>query len=223
MSRVLVAEDDPGISEPLVRLLGREGYDVTLVTDGVAALSTALAGRADLLVLDLGLPGIDGLEVCRSLRGAGSAMPVLMLTARAGEPDFVVGLDAWADDYIAKPFRSEELLARVRAALRRAQGAEQETLVVGAIVVELGPRHVTVDGDEVSLTPKEYDLLVLLMRRVGIVVLREEIMREVWQTEWMGATKTLDMHVSTLRRKLGDSGSCITTVRGVGFRLEKAL
>ena len=223
MSRVLVAEDDPGISEPLVRLLGREGYDVTLVTDGVAALSTALAGRADLLVLDLGLPGIDGLEVCRSLRGAGSAMPVLMLTARAGEPDFVVGLDAGADDYIAKPFRSEELLARVRAALRRAQGAEQETLVVGAIVVELGPRHVTVDGDEVSLTPKEYDLLVLLMRRVGIVVLREEIMREVWQTEWMGATKTLDMHVSTLRRKLGDSGSCITTVRGVGFRLEKAL
>ena len=223
MSRVLVAEDDPGISEPLVRLLGREGYDVTLVTDGVAALSTALAGRADLLVLDLGLPGIDGLEVCRSLRGAGSAMPVLMLTARAGEPDFVVGLDAGADDYIAKPFRSEELLARVRAALRRAQGAEQETLVVGAIVVELGPRHVTVDGDEVSLTPKEYDLLVLLMRRVGIVVLREEIMREVWQTVWMGATKTLDMHVSTLRRKLGDSGSCITTVRGVGFRLEKAL
>ena len=223
MSRVLVAEDDPGISEPLVRLLGREGYDVTLVTDGVAALSPALAGRADLLVLDLGLPGIDGLEVCRSLRGAGSAMPVLMLTARAGEPDFVVGLDAGADDYIAKPFRSEELLARVRAALRRAQGAEQETLVVGAIVVELGPRHVTVDGDEVSLTPKEYDLLVLLMRRVGIVVLREEIMREVWQTEWMGATKTLDMHVSTLRRKLGDSGSCITTVRGVGFRLEKAL
>jgi DNA-binding response OmpR family regulator len=221
MSRVLVAEDDPGISEPLVRALAREGYDVTLVTDGATALSTALAGRADLLLLDLGLPGMDGLEVCRSLRGAGSTLPVLILTARAGEPDFVVGLDAGADDYVSKPFRTAELMARVRAALRRAHGPEPETLVVGDVAVELGPRHVTVGGAEVALTPKEYDLLVLLMRHVGIVVLREEIMREVWQTEWMGATKTLDMHVSTLRRKLGDSGSRITTVRGVGFRMEK--
>ena len=223
MSRVLVAEDDPGISEPLVRALSKEGYDVTLVTDGATALSTALAGRADLVVLDLGLPGMDGLEVCRSLRGAGSTVPLLILTARSGEPDFVVGLDAGADDYVAKPFRTGELLARIRAALRRAQGPEPETLVVGDVSVELGPRHVTVHGAEVALTPKEYDLLVLLMRRVGIVVLREEIMREVWQTEWMGATKTLDMHVSTLRRKLGDSGSRITTVRGVGFRMEKDL
>ena len=223
MSRVLVAEDDPGISEPLVRALSREGYDVTLVTDGATALSTALAGRADLLLLDLGLPGMDGLEVCRSLRGAGSTMPVLILTARAGEPDFVVGLDAGADDYVAKPFRTAELMARVRAALRRAQGPEPEALSGGGVTVELGPRYVTVAGESVSLTPKEYDLLVLLMRHVGIVVLREEIMREVWQTEWMGATKTLDMHVSTLRRKLGDSGSRITTVRGVGFRLEKDL
>lgn len=223
MSRVLVAEDDPGISEPLVRALSREGYEVTLVVDGATALSTALAGRADLVVLDIGLPAMDGLEVCRSLRGAGSTVPVLILTARTGEPDLVVGLDAGADDYVAKPFRTAELMARIRAVLRRAAGPEPETLVVGPVRVDLGPRHVTVGDDEVSLTPKEYDLLVMLMRRPGIVVLREEIMREVWQTEWFGATKTLDMHVSTLRRKLGDSGSLITTVRGVGFRMEKEL
>jgi DNA-binding response OmpR family regulator len=221
MSRVLVAEDDPDISEPLVRALGREGYDVTLVTNGGAALTHALTGQTDLLVLDLGLPGMDGLEVCRSLRGRGSTLPVLVLTARTEEADLVVGLDAGADDYVGKPFRLAELLARVRAQLRRASGPEADAYVVGAITLDIPSRRVAVDGLPAALTPKEYDLLLMLMRRVGTVVGRDELMREVWQTEWLGATKTLDMHVSTLRRKLGDEGARLTTVRGVGFRLER--
>ena len=223
MSRVLVAEDDPDISEPLVRALRREGYDVTLVTTGPAALTGALGGQADLLLLDLGLPGMDGLEVCRSLRGRGSSLPVLVLTARTDEADLVVGLDAGADDYVGKPFRVAELLARVRAQLRRAGGPEPDVLSVGEITFDQRSRRVTVEGSVAQLTPKEYEVLLMLMRRVGTVVGRDELMREVWQTEWLGATKTLDMHVSTLRRKLGDAGSRITTVRGVGFRLEKAL
>jgi len=223
MSRVLVAEDDPDISEPLVRALRREGYDVTLVTTGPAALTGALAGQADLLLLDLGLPGMDGLEVCRSLRGRGSSLPVLVLTARTDEADLVVGLDAGADDYVGKPFRVAELLARVRAQLRRSSGSDGELLTVGSITLDVPSRRVEVDGVEVPLTPKEYEVLLMLLRRVGSVVGRDELMREVWRTEWLGATKTLDMHVSTLRRKLGDAGSLITTVRGVGFRLERVL
>ena len=221
MSRVLVAEDDPDISESLVRALGREGYDVTHVATGPAALSAALGGQTDLLVLDLGLPGMDGLEVCRSLRRRGITLPVLVLTARTDEGDLVVGLDAGADDYVGKPFRIAELLARVRAQLRRASGGDPEVLSAAGITVDIPSRRVSVDGTELALTPKEYDLLVMLLRRAGTVVGRDELMREVWQTEWLGATKTLDMHVSTLRRKLGDAGSRLTTVRGVGFRLEK--
>ncbi len=221
MARVLVAEDDPDISEPLVRALGREGYDVTHVVDGRTALAAALAGQTDLLVLDLGLPGMDGLDVCRSLRSSGSTLPVLVLTARTGEADLVVGLDAGADDYVAKPFRIAELLARVRVQLRRATLSEPDVIAQCGVTIELASRRVFVSGQESALTPKEYDLLLALARRAGAVVGREELMREVWQTEWFGATKTLDMHVSTLRRKLGEAGSCITTVRGVGFRFEK--
>jgi len=221
MSRVLVAEDDPDISEPLVRALSREGYDVTLVTTGHAALNSTLGGHTDLLVLDLGLPGMDGLDVCRSLRTRGSTVPVLVLTARSEEADLVVGLDAGADDYVPKPFRVAELLARVRAQLRRGTGPEPDVLTVGGITLDAPSRRVSVSGMEAALTPKEYELLLMLMRRAGTVVGRDELMREVWQTEWLGATKTLDMHVSTLRRKLGDEGARITTVRGVGFRLEK--
>jgi len=222
-NRILVAEDDTDISEPLVRALSREGYDVTLVTDGPAALSSALSGSSDLLVLDLGLPGMDGLDVCRSLRGRGSTLPVLVLTARTDVPDLVVGLDAGADDYVGKPFRIAELLARVRAQLRRASLPEPDGFEVGEISLDIPSRRVMVGVVEAALTPKEYDLLLMLMRRAGTVVGRDELMREVWQTEWLGATKTLDMHVSTLRRKLGEAGSRITTVRGVGFRLERGL
>jgi DNA-binding response OmpR family regulator len=219
--RVILAEDDPDISTPLLRALRREGYDVRHVVDGPAALAGGLSGSADLMLLDLGLPGMDGLDVCRTLRARGVDLPVLVLAARTSEPDLVLGLDAGADDYVAKPFRLAELLARIRVQLRRTTG-DDDALTVGAITVALSSRKVHVagvDGDA-GLTPKEYDLLLLLMRRAGTVVSREVIMREVWRTEWLGATKTLDMHVSTLRKKLGPAGGQITTVRGIGLRLD---
>jgi DNA-binding response OmpR family regulator len=220
--RVILAEDDPDISTPLLRALLREGYDVRHVVDGPAALAGGLSGTADLLVLDLGLPGMDGLDVCRTLRSRGADLPVLVLTARTSEPDLVLGLDAGADDYVAKPFRLAELLARIRVQLRRSS-PEGEVLGAGLITVDTASRRVEVFGvgGDAGLTPKEYELLVLLLRKAGTAVSREVIMREVWRTEWLGATKTLDMHVSTLRRKLGPAGAQITTIRGVGLRLDR--
>ncbi|WP_092861402.1 response regulator transcription factor [Quadrisphaera sp. DSM 44207] len=227
MRRVLLAEDDPAIAEPLARALSREGYDVVLSGDGAGALARAGDG-VDLVVLDLGLPDVDGLEVCRRLRAAGRTMPVLVLTARADEVDTVVGLDAGADDYVTKPFRLAELLARVRALMRRGgeNGAAAGPAVLESRGVRLDPpsRRAWVDGQELSLAAKEYDLLRVLLREAGAVVPRDTLMREVWGAEWFGSTKTLDMHVSWLRRKLGDAITnprYITTVRGVGFRFER--
>ena len=222
--RVILAEDDPDISTPLLRALRREGYEVRHVVDGRSALAGGLSGTADLLVLDLGLPDLDGLDVCRTLRRRGADLPVLVLTARASEPDLVLGLDAGADDYVAKPFRLAELLARIRVQLRRS-APEGDVLAEGLITVDTASRRVVVAGVEgdAGLTPKEYELLVLLLRKAGTAVSREVIMREVWRTEWLGATKTLDMHVSTLRKKLGPAGAQITTIRGVGLRLERAV
>lgn len=220
--RVLLAEDDTAISEPLTRALRREGYDVTVCGDGLDALRQAQS-TPDLVILDIGLPGMDGLEVCRRLRADGRAGPVLMLTARADEVDTVVGLDAGADDYVTKPFRLAELLARVRALLRRGASASEEP-DVGGIRIDTQARRVYADGTELQLTVKEFDLLRVLVREQGKVVSREQLMREVWETQWFGSTKTLDMHVSVLRRKLGDDAAkprYITTVRGVGFRFER--
>ncbi|GAA5160899.1 response regulator transcription factor [Ornithinimicrobium tianjinense] len=227
MTKVLLAEDDAAISEPLARALRREGYEVLLAADGRAALAEATRQPApDLLILDLGLPLLDGLDVCRALREAGVLVPVLMLTARTDEIDTVVGLDAGADDYVAKPFRLGELLARVRALLRRgpepsrsASGAQG-----GALQMDVRARRVFLHDKEIRLTTKEFELLRVLMREEGRVVSREVLMREVWDS-WFGSTKTLDMHVSVLRRKIGDDAtdpSHIVTVRGVGFRFQNA-
>jgi DNA-binding response OmpR family regulator len=221
MTSVLLAEDDPAISEPLARALRREGYDVGVAADGPGTLEAARAGGIDLIVLDIGLPRLDGLEVCRRIRSAGQSIPVLILTARADEVDTVIGLDAGADDYVTKPFRLAELLARVRALLRR--GAS-ETRVVQGVRIDTDARRAWLGDDEIELTSKEFDLLALLVAEAGKVVTREQIMRQVWDSKWWGSTKTLDMHVSWLRRKLGDdahSPRFITTVRGVGFRFER--
>jgi DNA-binding response OmpR family regulator len=221
VAHVLLAEDDNSIAEPLARALRREGYDVDVLAEGRGAVTQALTGMTDLVVLDLGLPDMDGLEVCRRIRESLPQLPVLMLTARADEVDTVVGLDAGADDYVTKPFRLAELLARVRALLRR---GVSETPVIGDVRIDVGSRRAWVRGEELQLTTKEFDLLRVLMRDVGNVVTRETIMREVWDAGWWGSTKTLDMHISWLRRKLGDDATnprYITTVRGVGFRFER--
>ena len=223
MTRVLLAEDDPAIAEPLARALGREGYDVVVQGTGQGAIDEVPA--ADLLILDLGLPDMDGLDVARWVRGRGLATPVLVLTARADEVDLVVGLDAGADDYVTKPFRLAELLARVRALLRRSQadGVDDEELTAKDVRMDLAA-HRAFQGDrELHLTAKEFELLRVLVRDAGSVVSREQLMREVWDSDPTGSTKTLDMHVSWLRRKLGDDANdprYISTVRGMGFRFE---
>lgn len=218
--RVLLAEDDATISDPLSRALRREGYAVDVAEDGRAALTLAEGEAPDLVVLDIGLPYLDGLEVCRRMRQEGLTCPVLILTARGDEVDTVVGLDAGADDYVTKPFRLAELLARVRALLRR--GNDNRDVGDRPIAVDIKARRAFFRGQEVSLTAKEFDLLRVLTREEGRVVPRETLMLEVWDS-WFGSTKTLDMHISVLRRKLGDDANSpryIVTVRGVGFRFQ---
>jgi len=221
VARLLIAEDDEGIRVPLVRALQREGYEVDAYADGGEATAASVAGEHDLVIIDVGLPGIDGLEMCRRLRDARPAVPILFLTAQDGELDVVNGLDSGGDDYITKPFRIAELLARIRAHLRRAEGPS--VLEAGDVRVDLNSRRAWHGDEELELARKEFDLLALLVGHAGEVVARERIMAEVWDENWFGSTKTLDMHVSWLRRKLGDDAADprhIVTVRGVGLRFE---
>jgi DNA-binding response OmpR family regulator len=221
MTAVLLAEDDVSISDPLARALRREGYDVEVKSEGTAVLQRVLSGGIDLVVLDLGLPTMDGLEVCRRMRAEGRSVPVLVLTARAEEVDLVVGLDAGADDYVTKPFRLAELLARVRALLRR--GAP-EVPDVNGVRINAESRRAWLGDEELSLTAKEFDLLLALVLGAGKVLTREQLMRDVWGMSRGASSKTLDMHVSWLRRKLGDDAASprlITTIRGLGFRFER--
>lgn len=210
---VLLVEDDEAISAPLARGLAREGYDVSVAADGPAGLSAGLSPQVALVILDVGLPFMDGLEVCRRLRTARPKLQILLLTARSEEVHAVDGLDAGADDYIAKPFRLAELLARVRAAARRAEPAE---LTASGVRVDLGARRAFLHDEELVLSPKEFDLLARLVSDAGQVVTREQLLRDVWQTTWQGSSRTLDQHVSSLRAKL--TPGLVTTVRGTGFR-----
>ena len=213
--RILIVEDDDAIANPLADGLRREGFEVTRVATGEAALEAALP---DLVLLDLRLPGIDGTEVCRRLR-ARSDVPIIVVTAKGEEVDRVVGLELGADDYIVKPFGFRELLARIRAVMRRARpGSDRSQLRIGALEIDVRGRQATLEGSPVPLTTKEFDLLVLLASEPGSVVSRQRILREVWDTEWFGPTKTVDVHVASLRKKLGDP-AWIETVRGVGLRL----
>lgn len=226
-TRVLLAEDDEAIASPLARALTREGYDVTVAATGTDAVRRALDEEFALLILDLGLPELDGLEVCREVRAARPEVAVLMLTARTDEMDFVVGLDAGADDYVGKPFRMFELMARTRALLRRSAPAPDtgDVLDAGGIRLDAKARRVTVDGADVALANKEFELLRFLMERAGQLLSREDILADVWGDSDLRGSKTLDMHISWLRRKIGDDTGPhgprrIVTVRGVGFRFD---
>ena len=225
MTRILVVEDEDSFSDPLSYLLRREGYDVAVADDGPAALEEFDRNGADLVLLDLMLPGIPGTEVCRQLR-ARSNVPVIMLTAKDSEIDKVVGLELGADDYVTKPYSSRELVARVRAVLRR--GAEPETLV--PTTVEAGPvrmdveRHVvTVNNRTVAMPLKEFELLEILLRNAGRVLTRMQLIDRVWGSDYVGDTKTLDVHVKRLRSKIEPDPAAprhLVTVRGLGYKFE---
>src|SRR5918998_3420489 len=221
---ILMVEDERAIPEPLSEALAREGFDTEVAGTVADALELARTLEPDLVLLDVMLPDGSGYDVARELR-AGSGVPIIMLTARGEETDRVVGLELGADDYIVKPFSAREVVARIRAVLRRAgDGAGPR----GSGAIEIGPlrldrarRDATLDGEELDLTRKEYELLELLMSEAGAVITRERLIDEVWDVNWFGSTKTLDVHVSGLRRKLGDdpaSPRYLHTVRGVGFR-----
>ena len=213
---MLLVEDDDAIAEPLVKGLEREGFVVQRVATGAAALD---ATEPDVVLLDLGLPDIDGYEVCRRLR-ARSEVPIVFLTARSEEVDRVVGLELGADDYVVKPFGFRELVARIRAVTRRRAPRERGDgpVTLGGMTIDRRTRRVSIDGADIDLTPKEYDLVSLLAQDPGAVFERQRIMEQVWGQPWYGPTKTLDVHVAAIRKKLGDPG-WIETVRGVGFRL----
>jgi two-component system, OmpR family, response regulator RegX3 len=225
MTRVLVVEDEESFSDALSYMLRREGYEVEVAGDGHAALHSFDRGGADLVLLDLMLPGLSGTEVCRELRNR-SHVPIIMVTARDSEVDKVVGLELGADDYVTKPFSSRELVARIRAVLRR--GAEPEELMLN--VVEAGPvrmdveRHVvTVDSHQVALPLKEFDLLELLLRNAGRVLTRGQLIDRVWGADYVGDTKTLDVHVKRLRAKIEPDPAnpkYLVTVRGLGYKFE---
>jgi two-component system response regulator RegX3 len=223
---ILVVEDEDSIALPLATALEREGW-ATRVTGSVPeAIALAAELQPDLMLLDVMLSDGSGLDVCREVRRH-SSLPIIMLTARGDETDRVVGLELGADDYVVKPFSARELIARIRAVLRRVPDGEaapqtgEAAIEIGAVAVDPAMRRATLEGLELALTRREFDLLALLARNAGTVLTRERLMDEVWDTNWFGSTKTLDVHVSSLRRKLGDDAAesrYLHTVRGVGFR-----
>jgi two-component system response regulator RegX3 len=220
--RVLVVEDEVAISEPLVDHLHREGFDTELVSTIASAAGVFDRQQPDLVLLDVMLPDGDGRDLCRDLRRR-SDVPIIMLTARGEEIDRIVGLELGADDYVVKPFSAGELVARMRAIMRRGRSTatRKEPITVGPITLDPAARTVLKDDDPVELAAKEFDLLHMLMAHAGEVVKREDIMDEVWDPHWFGPTKTLDVHISWLRKKIEDDPTnpvYIVTVRGVGFR-----
>ena len=231
-ARLLVVEDDALIASSLERALSAQGHEVSVATTVADAIAALTARTPDLVLLDLGLPDGDGSSVAHHAARHHPEVPVIVLTARSEEIDVVLGLEAGAVDYVVKPFRLAELLARVAAHLRWRQALTaagddraEDVIEVGELCVDRPARRVALAGDEIALRPKEFDLLERLARDAGTVVSREQLIDDVWDENWWGSTKTLDVHVNSIRRKLGDEAgrpSRITTVRGVGYRLERA-
>lgn len=227
MTRILVVEDEESISDPLSYMLDKEGYEVTVADTGPDALAEFDRAGADLVLLDLMLPGLPGVDVCRQLRQQ-SSVPIIMLTAKDSEVDKVVGLELGADDYVTKPYSSRELLARVKAVLRRGQEPEEllpATLSAGPVRMDVDRHTVTVDSETISLPLKEFELLELLLRNTGRVLTRGQLIDRVWGSDYVGDTKTLDVHIKRLRAKVEpDPGNpqFIVTVRGLGYKFETA-
>lgn len=218
-----MVEDEESISEPFAEALRRAGFEPLVTGTATGALARMEDFEPDLIMLDLALPDGDGRDVCRELRRR-SDVPIVMLTARGTEMDKIVGLELGADDYVVKPFSAAEVISRIRAVLRRSDRGEKATdqpIAVGGLELDPAARRATLDSVDIELSRKEFDLLAELMRHAGQVVTREDLMAKVWDTNWFGSTKTLDVHIGWLRRKIGDDPSApryIETVRGVGFR-----
>lgn len=216
---IVVIDDEANIAELVAMYLDRDGFHVVTAATGVDGLSAVQQHRPRLVVLDVGLPDLDGLEVCRRIR-AHSGVPVIFLTARDGEIDRVLGLELGGDDYVTKPFSPAELVARVKAVLRRADGvAPVDVLQVGGVAVDAGRREIRIAGEVVAFTTKEFDLLQFLAERPGLALSRQQILDGVWGYDWFGDPRTVDVHIAQVRKKIGDAVA-ITTVRGVGYRLD---
>jgi len=225
MTKILIVEDESSLSEPLAYLLDREGYETVIAADGNAAVTEFDRSGADIILLDLMLPGLSGTEVCREIRTR-SSVPIIMLTAKDSEVDIVVGLELGADDYVTKPYSTRELLARIRAVLRRRVEDDHEddaVLEVGSVRMDVERHTVSVDGKETAMPLKEFELLELLMRNSGRVLTRGQLIDRVWGADYFGDTKTLDVHIKRIRSKIEKKPSeptMLVTVRGLGYRFE---
>ncbi len=225
MTKILIVEDESSLSEPLAYLLDREGYETVIAADGNVAVSEFDRAGADIILLDLMLPGLSGTEVCREIRTR-SSVPIIMLTAKDSEVDIVVGLELGADDYVTKPYSTRELLARIRAVLRRRvedEHEDQAILEVGSVRMDVERHTVSVDGKETAMPLKEFELLELLLRNSGRVLTRGQLIDRVWGADYFGDTKTLDVHIKRIRSKIEKKPSeptMLVTVRGLGYRFE---
>ena len=226
MSKILIVEDEEALSDPLAFLLGREGFQTIVVDNGLDALPVFDREGADLVLLDVMLPGMSGMEVCRKLREV-SSVPIIMLTAKDSELDKVLGLELGADDYVTKPYSARELIARIRAVLRRrsaeTDSATESVLQGGPVRMDIDRHVVTVNGEEISMPLKEFELLESLLRNVGRVMTRGQLIERVWGADYVGDTKTLDVHIKRLRSKIEPDSSApqyVVTVRGLGYKFE---
>ena len=226
MSKILIVEDEEALSDPLAFLLGREGFQTIVVDNGLDALPVFDREGADLVLLDVMLPGMSGMEVCRKLREV-SSVPIIMLTAKDSELDKVLGLELGADDYVTKPYSARELIARIRAVLRRrsaeTDSATESVLQGGPVRMDIDRHVVTVNGEEISMPLKEFELLEILLRNVGRVITRGQLIERVWGADYVGDTKTLDVHIKRLRSKIEPDSSApqyVVTVRGLGYKFE---